>query len=175
VSGIGSVVPSVARSPIQRLFLASFRAGLVVNAALTRSSARALEQRLLTPTFVALTQLVRGRRVVEPTVAALGAEWERLLASKKTAHVTHVEPATASVPATAFGEISVTCPLRGTGDLHACHRLMAYDRGLVEAAGGQFVVLESQASPGRTSCRIAIRRQGDSVADLVPAHLKPAL
>lgn len=125
---------------------------------------------VLTPVFVQLTKLVRGSRPVVPAASALGAEWERLLSSKKTAHVTAVEPATATTPETAYGEISVHCPLRGTGDVHACHRLMAYDRALVEAAGGQFVVLESQATPGRTSCRIAIRKRGDRVDDLVPAH-----
>ncbi len=160
------------RSLITRLFLRAFNVGLVANAALTRSRARWVEQRLLTPAFVRFTQAVRGRRNVEPDATALGAEWERLLASKRTAHVTHVEPATATTPETAYGEISVHCPLRGTGDVHACHRLMAYDRGLVEAAGGQFVVLESQAQPGRTTCRIAIRRAGETVSDLVPAHAK---
>lgn len=119
-----------------------------------------------------LTQLVRGRRAVAPTAAALGEEWERLLASRKTAHLTHVEPASETTPETAYGEISVHCPLRGTGDVHACHRLMAYDRALVEAAGGQFVVLDSQAEPGRTTCRVAIRRAGEPVTDLVQAHQK---
>jgi hypothetical protein len=160
----------VTRAPLRRLFRGAFSAGLWVNAALTRSPFKGLEQRLLTPAFVALTRWLRGHHVVEPTAAALGSEWERLLASKKTAHVTSVEPATATTPETAYGEISVQCPLRGTGDVYACHRLMAYDRGLVEAAGGHFVVLDSQATPGRTSCRVAIRRKGDSVDDLVPAH-----
>jgi hypothetical protein len=163
------------RSLLTRLFLSAFNVGLAANAALTRSRAKWVEQRLMTPAFVRLTQLIRGRRKVEPNVAALGEEWERLLASKRTAHVTHIEPATAATPETAFGEISVHCPLRGTGDVHACHRLMAYDRGLVEAAGGQFVVLESQAQPGRTTCRIAIRRAGESVKDLVPAYEKNTL
>ena len=162
----------MAKSLLTRLFLGAFNVGLAANAALTRSRAKWIEQRLFTPAFVRMTQLVRGRRSVEPNAAALGEEWERLLASKRTAHVTSVEPATATTPETAFGEISVHCPLRGTGDVHACHRLMAYDRGLVEAAGGQFVVLESQAQPGRTTCRIAIRRAGESVADLTPAHEK---
>lgn len=162
----------MARSPMRRLFLRAFSLGLELNAALTRSRFKALEGVLLTPLFVRLTRLVRGTREVEPTVTALGAEWERLLASKKTAHVTEVTPGTPTTPATAFGVISVTCPLRGTGDVQACHRLMAYDRALVEAAGGQFIVLESQATPGRTSCRVAIRAKGERTDDLVPAHLK---
>lgn len=162
----------MARSPLRRVFLRAFSAGLQLNAAVTRSRFKALETRVLTPLFVRLTRLVRGPRTVEPTAAALGAEWERLLASKKTAHVTEVTEATATAPATAFGVISVHCPLRGTGDVQACHRLMAYDRALVEAAGGQFVVLESQATPGLTRCRIAIRPKQDRTDDLVPAHTR---
>lgn len=161
---------ALARAPLRRVFLRVFSVGLATNAALTRSPFRLLEQRVLTPLFVMFTKWVRGSKPVEPTAAALGSEWERLLASKKTAHVTSLAPATATTPETAYGEISVQCPLRGTGDVHACHRLMAYDRALVEAAGGQFVVLDSQATPGRTSCRIAIRKKGDAVGDLVPAH-----
>ena len=156
----------MAKPLFTKLFLRAFNLGLSANAALTRSRAKWVEQRVLTPAFVRLTQLVRGRREVAPDAASLGAEWERLLASKKTAHVTHVEGETA------YGEISVHCPLRGTGDVHACHRLMAYDRALVKAAGGEFVVLESQAEPGRTTCRVAIRRAGASMNDLVPAHEK---
>lgn len=159
-------------SPLRKAFGKVFTLGLAANAALTRSPLRAVEQRVLTPAFVALTKWLRGSKPVEPTAAAIGAEWERLLASRKTAHVTNVEAQTASTPETAYGEISVHCPLHGTGDVHACHRLMAYDRALVEAAGGQFIVLDSQARPGRTHCRIAIRKKGERVDDLVPAHEK---
>lgn len=157
------------RSRLRRVFLKAFTLGLQLNAALTRSPARAVEQRVLTPLFVQLTKWVRRSKPVAPTAEALGAEWERLLASKKTAHVTSVEPARPGVPATAYGAITVACPLRGTGDVHACHRLMAYDRALVEAAGGQFIVLDSQATPGRTACRVAIRARGEATDDLVPA------
>lgn len=160
-------------SGLRRVFGKLFSAGLAANAALTRSRFRVLEQRLLTPVFVSLTKWVRGSKPVKPSAAAIGAEWERLLASRKTAHLTSVEPSTPSTPETAYGEISVHCPLRGTGDVHACHRLMAYDRALVEAAGGQFIVLDSQATPGRTHCRIAIRKKGERVDDLLPAHEKP--
>lgn len=148
----------------KRLQAAMFTTGLAFNAWLTRTPLRALEARVLTPWFIRLTQVIRGSRQVEPTAEALGREWERLLHSRRTAHVTYV------VGNTAYGEISVHCPLRGTGDVQACHRLMAYDRGLLGAVGGQLVVLESQAAVGRTSCRVAIRRAGESVADLKAAH-----
>ncbi len=153
------------------LYRWTFAFGLKLNAALTRSRLRAIEGRVLTPFYVWLTRTVRGRRVVAPEAEAIGREWERLLASRRAATLTRIEPATADTPATAFGRISVHCPLRGTGDVGACHRLMAYDRGLVEGVGGQLVVLASQAMPGRTHCEIAIRRRTDASEDLRPAHV----
>lgn len=156
------------------LYRWTFTLGLKLNAALTRSPLRAIEGRVLTPFYVWLTQIVRGRRAVAPEVEAIGREWERLLASRRAATITHVQAATPDTPATAFGRISVHCPLRGTGDVGACHRLMAYDRALVEGVGGQLVVLASQATPGRTQCEIAIRRRADASDDLRAAHLDPA-
>lgn len=154
---------------MRRLLNLLFRAGLTLNAALTRSPLRHLESAVLTPLFVRATWLVRGKRAGLSAAASLGAEWERLLGNKRAAHVTSVTSATAQTPATAFGEIAIRCPLRGTGDVAACHRLMGYDRALLEAAGGTLVVLESQASVGVTKCRVAIRRSGERVDDLPPA------
>jgi hypothetical protein len=160
--GLGTVTRM---KPLRRAFGLIFTMGLWLNAVLTRSRARVLEQKVLTPLFVAATKALRGVRPSTDPVA-IAHEWERLLASRRTAHVTSVDPATG----TAYGEISVVCPLRGTGDVHACHRLMAYDRALVEAAGGQFVVLSSQASTGVHTCRIAIRAAGVDFSDVIPAH-----
>jgi hypothetical protein len=50
--------------------------------------------------------------------------------------------------------------------------MMEYDREVMRRIGGELVVLESQASPGRTFCTVAMRRQGASMADFTPAHLK---
>jgi len=50
--------------------------------------------------------------------------------------------------------------------------MMEYDREVMRRIGGELVVLESQARPGRTFCTVAIRRQGASMADFTPAHLK---
>jgi len=141
-----------------------FTAGLRLNAALTRSpSGRWLEERLLTPFFVRLTRAIRGpaRRPIEDTAEGLGREWERLLGDPRYARVTEIDPATE----TAYGEITGRCPLRGTGDVAACHRLMAYDRGLLAPYDAQFVVLTSQAEPGRTACRVAIRPQRLDASD----------
>ncbi len=73
---------------------------------------------------------------------------------------------------TAYAEIHLHCPLRGSGNAHACYKLMNYDRKLMEAVGGQLVVLESQSNSGEKYCKLAIRRKGESIVDLQQAHLK---
>ncbi len=72
---------------------------------------------------------------------------------------------------TAYTEIHLPCPLREKGDVHACHRLMNYDQKLMEAVGGQLIVLQSQSDEKHEFCRLAIRKAGAKVDDLVPAHL----
>jgi hypothetical protein len=67
-------------------------------------------------------------------------------------------PITTITPDEVRAEIRPPCPLRGTGDLEACHRLMAYDRALLAPHGGRLVVLRSQAEPGVHVCEVAIRR-----------------
>lgn len=47
---------------------------------------------------------------------------------------------------------------------------MSYDREIVEAVGGQFIVLESQAEEGIQKCRIAIRFKDEDIVDLEHAH-----
>jgi hypothetical protein len=137
---------------MKKLLGRAFNAGLALNATLTRTRAlRVVESRVLTPLFVGLTRRIRGTRAVARTPEALGREWERLLGNPKYARITEIEQDTA------YGEITARCPLRGTGDVEACHRLMAYDRSLLAPIGGRLVVLSSQAEPGRTSCRVAIR------------------
>jgi hypothetical protein len=146
-----------------------FQACLQLNALLTRSACgRLLEQRVLTPLFIRVTRYLRGRPVepVDPVPAALGREWERLLGDRRYARITALD----HTKATAYGEITGVCPLRGTGDVAACDRLMAFDRGLMSAYGARFVVLASQAEPNRTTCTIAIRPQLLDASDLIAAH-----
>jgi hypothetical protein len=59
----------------------------------------------------------------------------------------------------AEGEIAATCPLgfSGSGHVRACDRAMEYDREMVRRLGGEFRVIESQATPGVRRCRLAIR------------------
>jgi len=73
---------------------------------------------------------------------------------------------------TVYAEILGACPVAGTGDVHACYRMMEYDRQLLAHIGGEFVVLESKADPSISVCRIAMRRKGANTADLIPAHRK---
>jgi hypothetical protein len=129
---------------------------------------RLVEGGVLTPFFVRLTRAIRGPAPgpVANTPDALGREWERLLGDRRYARVTEIDPATETV----YGEVTGLCPLRGSGDLAACHRLMAFDRGLMAPHAAHFVVLASQAEPGRTSCRVALRPLHRDAADLIPAH-----
>lgn len=154
---------------MKKLLGITFQAGLRLNAALTRlPRLRAVEGRLLTPMFVRLTRVIRGAPApaAASTLEGLGREWERLLGNRVYARVTAIDRESQTV----YGEISGLCPLRNSGDLAACHRLMAYDRGLMAPYGVSFVVLASQAEPGRNTCRIAMRPAGVSTHDLVPAH-----
>lgn len=113
------------------------------------------------------TTMARFRRVVPSSDAALlGAMWQRAFPSKK-----HV-PIVALDRDTAYGEIHTRCPLRGTGDLDACHRMMGYDRAFMEPAGARFVVIESQAQKNVTVCKIAIQRAHRSADDL-NIHTEP--
>ncbi len=93
----------------------------------------------------------------------LGRQWQRGFPSAKQVPITQV------TDDTVYAEIHTPCPLRGTGDVQACYRMMQFDRKVVEQAGGQFVVLTSQATPGHDHCTVAMRAAGASVADLIPA------
>ena len=73
---------------------------------------------------------------------------------------------------TAYVEIHLHCPLRGTGDVQGCYHLMNYDRSLMKKVGGELVVLDSQSNSGKSYCRLAIRPEGQILTDLIPAHKK---
>ena len=60
--------------------------------------------------------------------------------------------------------------LKFWGNVHACYRLMEYDRQLLNHIGGEFVVLESKADPSIAVCRVAMRMKGANMDDLKPAH-----
>lgn len=128
-----------------------------------------------------------------PALQAVSMCWSRALAGitirrKKIAPVRDLEalarawqsgfPTAKQVPVeriaedTVHARIETPCPLRGSGATVACWRMMEYDRAVVRAAGGQFVVLQSQAEPGVTVCRVALRPAEAAADDLVPAHVR---
>jgi hypothetical protein len=121
---------------------------------------------LLTRSLARLT--VRTKAIGRAGEAAeLGPLWQSAFPAKKQVPIVSI------ADGTVLAEIHTPCPLRGSGDVHACYRMMEFDREVLRHAGGQFVVLESQATPGVSVCRVAMRLQGQSLAGLVPAHERP--
>lgn len=148
-----------------RLTKSAFGALLALSAALAR-------RERLTPATGALMRglakaaiRVKGIREAR-SVAELGEQWQRAFPSRKQVPITRVDETTV------YGEIHTQCPLRGSGDVQACFRMMEFDREILRKAGGEFVVLASQAEPGRTHCEVAMRPAGAALTDLVPAHIR---
>ena len=106
----------------------------------------------------------KARVAPADTLPDLFAEWQRASPALADYRLTQI------TRETVYAEIHSQCALRGSGDVAACHRMMAYDREVMRAIGGELVVLESQATPGRTFCTVAMRRAGASMADFTPAH-----
>jgi hypothetical protein len=145
-----------------RLIKAAVGASLAVSAFFARRPAfDALTARLMRG-MARLAIRARGIRAAHDP-AGLGAQWQRAFPSAKQVPIRRIEGDTV------YAEIHTPCPLRGTGDVRACHRMMEFDREVLKHAGGQFVVLRSQAEAGRTHCEVAIRRAGVPVSDLVSA------
>lgn len=165
VSGRLYPVFMTSRSLRRRMEAGLFDGTLQVVARMARSPLRGL----VAPLLASTAWMVRAYRRADRKALkgeALGQEWQRLMPNPRVMPITHVEGDTA------YGEIHVHCPLRGSGDVHACHRLMEYDRALMRPAGARFVVLESQAEPGVTRCRVAMRPAPQPAEDLVPAHVR---
>jgi hypothetical protein len=117
----------------------------------------------LTRSLARLT--VRTKRIGQASSPAeLGSLWQQSFPSRKQVPIEFV------TTDTVYAQIHTPCPLQGSGDLHACYRMMQFDRSVVAHAGGQFVVLQSQATPGVTHCRVAMRLNGQSLEGLVAAH-----
>lgn len=101
------------------------------------------------------------------TVENIAEEWRRMFGLNRFWKIETIENDTA------FCEIHFECSLERTGDVQACHRLMEYDRALLDKIGGQLVGLESRADPNvKGCCKVAIRRRDDKRDDLIPAHMK---
>ncbi len=108
---------------------------------------------------------VAALRNVKPSAnpQTLGETWQLAFAAKKQVPIVRIDMTTA------FAEIHAPCPLRGTGDVSACHRMMGYDRAFMKKAGAQFIVLRSQAEPGVHICEVAIRAASLPSDDLISA------
>lgn len=145
------------------LIRSTTNAALRLLAFLARRPRLAFASDFLTRTLARLT--VKAKAIgTANDLAELGNLWQRSFPARKQVPIERISGNTV------FAQIHTRCPLRGTGDAGACHRMMEFDREVMRLAGGQFVVLESQAKPGVAFCRVAMRLKGESMSDLVPAH-----
>lgn len=145
-----------------RLIKASVAASLALSAWFARRPAFNVVTAALMRALASLAVRTKGIRPARDA-ADLGAQWQRAFPSAKQVPIRRI------AGDTVYAEIHTPCPLRGSDDVHACHRMMEFDRAVLERAGGQFVVLRSQAEAGRTFCEVAMRRAGAPVSDLVSA------
>ena len=143
--------------------LNTFERTLALLAAISRHRVLGPLARPLTRALAWLNVRINGHRAQE-SLAALGQTWMAMMPpnDKELFRITEV------TEEAAYAEIHLNCPLRGTGDGQACHALMNYDRSLMKAVGGQLEVLESQATSGKTFCRITIRRVDGSQPEREP-------
>lgn len=151
----------------KRLIKASVAASLAVAAFFARRPRFNAVTSALMRAMARLAIRSKGIRLARDD-ADLGTQWQRGFPSARQVPITRIDNGTV------YAQIHTPCPLRGSGDVHACYRMMEFDRAVLERAGGQFVVLRSQAEPGRTWCEVAMRRAGVPLTDLVPAHSRPA-
>jgi hypothetical protein len=84
-------------------------------------------------------------------------EWQRMFPSKKMVPITRIEENTV------YAEIRSECPYRGSGNVEGCHRMMEYDRKMMEKIGASFTVVKSQAEAGNTHCIVAISNKSKVV------------
>jgi len=100
-------------------------------------------------------------------IKELGTCWQNAFPSPKQVPLVDI------TEDTVYAEIRTPCPLRGSGDLKACYRMMKYDRAYMTHFGGKFVVLKSQVEDGVNVCKVAIQfADKDNSTKLVHAHLR---
>lgn len=98
-----------------------------------------------------LTMLVK-KADHKSTVKEAAQEWQRMFPSNKMVPITSIEEDTV------YAEIHSECPYRGSGNIEGCHRMMEYDRKMMEKIGATFIVVKSQAELGVTHCQVAISK-----------------
>lgn len=84
------------------------------------------------------------------TVLESAEEWQRMFPSKKMIPITRIEENTV------YAEIRSECPYRGSGNVEGCHRMMEYDRKMMEKIGASFTVMQSQAEADHSHCIVAM-------------------
>ena len=143
--------------------LRTFERTLAVLAVIARHRLFGQLAKPLTAALAWLNVRVNGHRPKE-SLTELGQTWIAMMPpnDQELFRITEV------TDEAAFAEIHLNCPLRGSGDGQACHALMDYDRSLMKAVGGQLEVLESQATSGKTFCRLAIRRDNGGQQEREP-------
>ena len=145
------------------LSLKNFQRGLNFSGFFARRSWLNPVTWLLMRLFADLPSKIKGGQRKE-TLEEIAKEWQRMFPGRRMVPIKEIKDETA------FAEVHGPCPVTDTGDVHACYRLMAYDRRLLEHIGGEFVVLRSKAETGINICQVAIRKKGASTKDLIPAH-----
>jgi len=144
------------------VYYPSFKIGAIVACIPNRLKLKRFTKSLMRINAKLILLLRQGRRM--DNIEEVGKEWKRMFPLEKMQKITNIDEDTV------YAETHTWCPLRGTGDVEACYRMMELDRCILETIGGQFVVLRSQAEPGVKVCEIAIRKLGKSTKDLIPAH-----
>src|SRR5687767_5374178 len=118
-----AIVAAMGGRLLQRINGVAFGASLAFLAKLARRARWHGLARFILRRLAAASSTIYG---VKPAQSpdALGAAWQSVFPSKRMVPIERIDPASETVHA----RIHVQCPLRGTGDVHACHRLMEYDR-----------------------------------------------
>jgi hypothetical protein len=142
--------------------------GLVhLTAAVARSPFHQFSKWLMRALASINCMLNKGRK--QDSLPAAAQEWKRMFPIDQ-----NQMPITKVTNDTVFMEIREPCPLRDTGDVGACNRLMEFDRHLLGKLGAQLVVLRSQAQAnGTTICQLALRAPNADVSDLASIYSEP--
>ena len=101
--------------------------------------------------------LVITKAAKKSTALESAEDWQRMFPSKKMVPITNIDGDTV------YAEIRSECPYRASGNINGCHRMMEYDRKMMEEIGATFIVVKSQAEPGITHCQIAISKNKTDV------------
>lgn len=144
-----------------------FKGFVNLTAAIARSPFHGFARRLMRKLADINCKMNKGTR--QETLPAVAQEWKRMFPIDQ-----NQMPITKVTDDTVYMEIRERCPLRDTGDVGACDRLMEFDRQTLGKLGAQLVVLRSQAeAKGVTVCQIALRKPGADVSDLKSIYSKP--